>query len=286
MIRDKNRDYTFRYLNWEVIASYLVYLNDFQEVFRCFNFPSKELSPQIIHQFKNFLNDINLPKAMRKYCGRRFGGEPGLGRVLDQMVFFKIFVDIIEQNESDVNRFGSFDGCTRVTNDVINKAVALIVANNEKTCDIDILKRKENIVGHNYKQFQYSKPACNRFIHRWSISNRYVKTVDLLACSTTNQLLAMTDYAVNKGYPVDGWPVQTASFSTLRIATSYSATFFQMTEFERNPDKFEANKNKNITLCSSHHGTFESNKASCNKNINEPLVIYSEGQYIRTNRCL
>jgi hypothetical protein len=290
MNRSQKKEYLPRYLNWEVIASYLIHLKKFQEVFRCFKFPSKVLSPKIVAQFRVFLNDIKLPKHLRKFCGRHCGGEPGLGRVLDQMVFVKIYADFIEHNETDLHKNGCLDGCIFISNEIINKMVRLIIDQNEGTCVINTFQMKEKEIGRDYKLFQYSKTACNRFTHRWSIPNRYVISSERgdHPTSPPKSFLPLTNYAVEKGYPVDGWQIPTSTLSMANIVSSYSSTFIQITEYDRNPSKFEEAKNTTI-VCSSFE-TDESNNICFNfqKNERNPkkLIIISEGPYIRSNMCL
>jgi hypothetical protein len=198
------RDYVGRYVNWEIITSFLLMLKSYDEVFRCFNFPSQGLTRKIIAQFDTFLCEISLPKQIRDCCGKHFGGEPGLGRTLDQLVFVKIYQDYVEPNKDIVLNGGSQNDCYYISNEVINNAVRLVIEENQESHTLNYLIEKQSSVGADYLKFQYSKSACNRFIHRWCISNRYNVQMETDHFRTK---LELSEYAINKGYSADGWDI-------------------------------------------------------------------------------
>jgi hypothetical protein len=204
MEQKQKRDYQNRYLNWEVIASFLLQLKSYEEVFLCFDFPSKILSKKIITQFDTFLHDIKLPKEIRKFCGMHCGGEPGLGRILDQLVFIKIYKTYLLPNFQTLASNGTYEDCLYVSNEVINDTIKSFVMGEASLPDLDCLIKKQTILGKDYKLFQYTKPACNRFIHRWCIPNRY-EVFSELDLQSSRVSLKLTSYATRKGYPVVGW---------------------------------------------------------------------------------
>lgn len=231
----KKREYQTRYSNWQIIASYLLELKSYEEVFKCFNFPTKTYSRKITLQFDGFLNDIKLPEELRKFCGQHLGGEPDLGRILDQMVFVKLYKEFIRKNMED-----NTTPMIYISNEIINKAVSILIMEADENC-LTVLKRNAELKNFDYKSFVYSKAACNRFAHRWDIPDRYV--IEPTIINNFANHVGQSDYAVSKRYPVQGWDniKPTVTLHEARLNSTITQMAIIQQEQQTNPFDYYSN---------------------------------------------
>jgi hypothetical protein len=228
-----------RFSNWEIVGNYLLHLNNYEEVFKCFNFQTPTLDKKLTMQFDKFLKDIKLPTEYRQFCGIHCGCEPGLGRILDQMVFAKLYVDYIEDN-----MYCHPDDRILITNELINETVTYVIQN-AKDSDLERLKKKSSQKKQDYKTFQYSKTCCYRFINRWNIPSRY--TLQIKKHVPKKEFtVELSSYALQNGYPVDGWPdKQYDSIDKEKLeGLRYSDTLIQMGAVVQATSKISGMKRK------------------------------------------
>jgi hypothetical protein len=190
------REYQVRYSNWLVIVNYLKYFGDFEYVFKCFKFSSKIFSRKYAVLFNKYLQDAQLPKEKMMFSGRHRGGKPSLGFTMDQMVFEFLYEKFLEPNEklAEHERI-------KVDNKKINLAIKHILTTAEGNNLIYLTDKKLSV------DFQYCKTGCHRFAQRHFFANRFISSPPDGDCFDGRVVLHLSDYAVAKGYPVEGWTI-------------------------------------------------------------------------------
>jgi hypothetical protein len=186
-----------------VVANYLNHFGDNEYVFKCFKFPSEEFDKKYVALFNKYLNDIRLPEDKRRVCGRHRGGKPSLGFEMDQLVFELLYERYLEPNEKKPIHMR-----VKVDNVKINQAV-FDVLKSAAGENLFFLLNKDNKLT---TSFQYCKTGCHRFAKRHFFQNRFISCPEEDEMNDKRSILCQSDYAIEKGYPVEGWKTPTVRY--------------------------------------------------------------------------
>jgi hypothetical protein len=145
--------------------------------------------------FNKYLSDIQLPDDQRQISGRHRGGKPYLGFEMDQQVFELLYERYLEPNEA-----AHASKRIKVDNVKINAAISEVL--NKYTEDnSNYLSDKETL----QLDFQYCKTGCHRFAKRHFFPDRFISKPLEQDLDDNRVFLCQSSYAIQKGYPVEGW---------------------------------------------------------------------------------